>query len=201
MENQGEIYCIKSPSGKMYVGQCVKILSSGKKWGYISRWKDHIRDSNGKNCCRLLNNSIRKYGSENFSIEILKECPIDELNYYENYYIELLNTISPNGYNLTLGGSSGRNSQETINLKRINMIGKNLGKVYPKRIRKREEDLSLPKYLRYYKDSSGKEGYRISHHPFLKDKSFFGKTISLEEKLNSALNYLNTADIRLRFNE
>lgn len=201
MENEGEIYCIKSPSGKMYVGQCVKILSSGKKWGYISRWKDHIRDSKGKNFCRLLNNSIRKYGSENFSIEILKECSINELNYYETHYIELLNTMSPNGYNLTLGGSCGRNSQETINLKRINMIGKNVGKIYPKRIRKREQDSSLPKYLRHYEDNSGKEGYRISHHPFLKDKSFFGKTISLEEKLNSALNYLNTADIRLRFNE
>jgi len=201
MENQGEIYCIKSPSGKMYIGQCVKLLSSGKKWGYINRWKEHIRDSRGNNFCRLLNAAIRKYGSDNFSVEILKECSTNELNHYETYYIELFNTMTPNGYNLTLGGSSGRNSQETKNLKRISMIGKNVGKVYPKRTRKREEDESLPKYLRYYKDKTCKEGYRISHHPLLKDKSFFGRTISLEEKLNSALNYLNTADIRLRFNE
>jgi hypothetical protein len=29
----GEIYCVTSPSNKKYVGQCVKILSSNKKWG------------------------------------------------------------------------------------------------------------------------------------------------------------------------
>ena len=74
MENLGEIYCITSPSGKKYVGQCVKILSSGKNRGYISRWKEHITDAYYKDCCRLLNSSIRKYGHENFTIEVLKEC-------------------------------------------------------------------------------------------------------------------------------
>ena len=54
MENNGEIYCLTSPSGKKYVGQCVKQLSSGKKWGYIQRWKDHIRDANSKNYCNEL---------------------------------------------------------------------------------------------------------------------------------------------------
>lgn len=29
--NLGEIYCLTSPSNKKYVGQCVKILSNGKK--------------------------------------------------------------------------------------------------------------------------------------------------------------------------
>ena len=105
MENNGEIYCLTSPSGKKYVGQCVKQLSSGKKWGYIQRWKDHIRDANSKNYCRQLNNAINKYGSENFTIEVIKECNIYELNYYEEYYIKLYNTLSPNGYNLTSGGS------------------------------------------------------------------------------------------------
>ena len=85
MENNGEIYCLTSPSGKKYVGQCVKQLSSGKKWGYIQRWKDHIRDANTKNYCRQLNNAINKYGSENFTIEVIKECNIYELNYYEEY--------------------------------------------------------------------------------------------------------------------
>ena len=30
MENLGEIYCLTSPSGKKYIGQCCKYLSSGK---------------------------------------------------------------------------------------------------------------------------------------------------------------------------
>ena len=33
MNNLGEIYCLTSPSGKKYIGQCVKELVSGKKWG------------------------------------------------------------------------------------------------------------------------------------------------------------------------
>jgi group I intron endonuclease len=128
MENYGEIYCITSPSGKKYIGQCVKKLSSGKSRGYISRWKEHIRDANNKNYCRLLNTSIRKYGHENFTIEILKECPIEELNYYEKYYIEQLNTQKPFGYNLTDGGNVCKQSKETSELKRKSMIGKMLVK-------------------------------------------------------------------------
>ena len=186
----GEIYCLTSPSGKKYVGQCVKYLSSGKKWGYLSRWKEHIRDSKTKNYCRLLNEAIRKYSPENFSIEIIKECNIEELNNFEEYYIKFYSTLTPNGYNLTTGGSVCRQSEETKKLKQQSMIGKNKGKIFAKRERKREEDNSLPKYLRYYSDSSGKEGYRISNHPILKDKSFVGKKISLEIKLQLALTYL-----------
>ena len=191
MENNGEIYCLTSPSGKKYVGQCVKQLSSGKKWGYIQRWKDHIRDANSKNYCRKLNNAINKYGSENFTIEVIKECNIYELNYYEEHYIKLYNTLSPNGYNLTSGGSVCRQSEETQILKRKSMIGKNVGKIFPKRPRLREEDNSLPKYVRYYRDHSGKEGYRVSNHPILKEKSFLSKKLPLEIKLELALKYLN----------
>jgi hypothetical protein len=191
MNNFGEIYCITSPSGHKYIGQCVKILSNGKIWGYLNRWKEHIRDSKTKNYCRVLNNAIIKYKPENFIIEVLKECDINDLDFYESYYINLYNTLVPNGYNLTTGGSICRQSDETKKLKRISMINKNKGKEYPKRQRKREEDNNLPKYLRYYIDNSGKEGYRISNHPVLKDKSFFGKKISLDDKLKLALDYLN----------
>jgi group I intron endonuclease len=200
MENNydGEIYCITSPSGKKYIGQCVKKLSSGKKWGYMNRWKDHIRDSIGKNYCRLLNNAIKKYGIESFKVEIIKECYISELNYYEEYYISLFNSMTPNGYNLTSGGGCCFQSLETRQLKRESMIGKNLGKQYPKRPRNRIQDNVLPKYLRYYTDHTGKEGYRISNHPKLKDKSFFSKQIPLETKLQLALDYLNQITIDIR---
>lgn len=198
MNQIGEIYCITSPSNKKYIGQCVKKLSSGKNWGYISRWKEHIRDSKDRNYCRLLNSAIKKYKPENFKLEILKECIIEELDYFEKYYIENYNTMTPNGYNLTSGGGVTRYSEETNKLKSISMIGKNLGKRHPKRTRKRVEDNLLPKYLRYYKDLTGKEGYRISNHPNLKDKSFVSKYISIEDKLQNALNYLNQTSTDIR---
>ncbi len=188
----GEIYCITSPSGKKYIGQCVKKLCSGKTWGYMNRWYDHIRDSKTKDYCRLLNNAIRKYGSNNFKIELIDECIEEKLDELEEHYILMFNTMTPNGYNLTSGGKSGRDSDETKKLKSISMIGKNKGKVYPKRIRKRDEDNNLPKYIRYYTDKNGKEGYRISNHPQLKTKSFLSKNITLEEKLKLAIDYLNS---------
>jgi hypothetical protein len=192
MNNLGEIYCLTSPSGKKYIGQCVKELVSGKKWGYINRWKEHIRDSKTRNYCRLLNNAINKYKPENFQIELILDCSVEKLDEYEKYYINFYNTYTPNGYNLTNGGSICRQSEETRQLKKESMIGKNKGKVYPKRNRKKEEDNNLPKYIRHYRDSSGKEGYRISSHPIIKSKSFLTKTKTMEEKLNLALNYLNT---------
>ena len=195
MDNYGDIYCITSPSGKKYIGQCVKKLSSGKNRGYLSRWKEHITDAKTRDFCRLLNTSIRKYGHENFTIELLKECPLEVLNYYEKYYISHYNTLNQFGYNLTDGGIVCKQSKETNELKRQSMIGKNLGKRYPKRIRKNVEDASLPKYVRHYKDSSGKEGYRISNHPTIKDKSFVSKHISMDEKLKFALDYLNNGEI------
>jgi group I intron endonuclease len=193
----GDIYCLTSPSGKKYIGQAVKKLKNGKKWGYISRWKDHIRDSKTKDYCRLLNNSIRKYGYESFKIELLKECLVEELNKYEKEYILELNTLSPNGYNLTNGGNFCQQTEETQILKRDSMIGKNKGKIYPKRIRKRSEDNELPKYIRHYTDNSGKEGYRISSHPTLKSKSFLSKSITMEEKLKLALNYINAENAEI----
>ena len=53
------------------------------------------------------------------------------------------------------------------------------------------EDVDLPKYLRSYHDKAGKEGYRISHHPILKDRSFVSKKLTMEDKLQLALDYLN----------
>ena len=170
---QGEIYCLTSPSGKKYIGQCVQVLSNGKQWGYRNRWKQHVHDAqNGKDYCRLLNNAIRKYGPDTFTINLIKLCNLQDLDFFEKRYIEHFNTMTPHGYNLVSGRSNSRQSQETKNKRRDSMVDKNVGKVLSKRERKRPEDNSLPKYLRYYYDSSGNEGYRVSHHPQLSDKSF-----------------------------
>ncbi len=148
---KGEIYCLTSPSNKKYVGQCVKLLSSGKKWGYLSRWKQHIRDATiGRDYCRLLNNAIRKYKPESFTIELITECDIKDLDYNEKFYIEQFNTMTPNGYNLTSGGkTTSRHSDETKELRRKSMIGKNVGKVLDKRPRLRY-DLKIQNYLNMF---------------------------------------------------
>ena len=48
-------------------------------------------------------NAMRKYGINNFSFDIIEECPIDKLKEREVYWIEKLDTYN-NGYNATKGG-------------------------------------------------------------------------------------------------
>ncbi len=193
MEHTGDIYVLTSPSNKHYVGQAVCYLSNGKKHGYLNRWKQHIYEAKtNKGFCNALDNAIRKYGENSFSVQLVKTCHIDELDYWENYYIEQFSSLHPNGYNLTSGRSNSRQSEITRNKRRTSMMGKNKGKELQRRERIREEDKDLPKYVRYYTDYNGKEGYRVSHHPLLKEKSFLGKTQTLDEKLQRALEYLNS---------
>jgi group I intron endonuclease len=195
-EDLGHIYKITSPNGKHYIGQAVCVLSSGRNYGYLKRWQGHIIEANNyRGFCRILDNAIRKYGHKTFKVELLEEILISQLNQREEFWIKELNTLSPNGYNLRTGSSKGsRESDETKEKKRQSMYGKNVGKILPKMERKREEDSDLPKYIRSYHDSSGKEGYRISHHPKLKDRSFVSKYLTMDEKLNLALNYLNSSN-------
>jgi len=52
-----------------------------------------------------LHNSIQKHGWGKFKKEIIiDDVPEEDLNNLEISYIEMENTLAPNGYNLTLGG-------------------------------------------------------------------------------------------------
>lgn len=89
------IYCITNKvNGKQYVGQTVRSLEE--------RYSEHCRKLN-----TVVGKAIKKYGKENFDIEILdSSLIIDDLNDKETYWIKEKNTIIPNGYNLCYGGNS-----------------------------------------------------------------------------------------------
>lgn len=96
-------------NNKKYVGYTTKKLSE--------RIKTHYYKSNSKknkHYFYLLPIAIRKYGLKNFKWDILYECDnLVKTLEMEIYYIKTLNTISPNGYNLTEGGNGGIQSNET----------------------------------------------------------------------------------------
>lgn len=49
----------------------------------------------------LITRSILKYGKENFDIQVIETCnSLKEMNTRENYWINKLNALYPNGYNL-----------------------------------------------------------------------------------------------------
>lgn len=103
----GYIYLITNKViNKQYVGQTIKTIKT--------RYSQHLSAArnNSDNC--YLHNSMNKYGFDNFKIEEIdciycsdKSELLNELNKLEIYYIAKYNTLIPNGYNLTAGGTSG----------------------------------------------------------------------------------------------
>ena len=90
-------------NGKRYVGKTVGILSR--------RWYYHYSESSH---CIALKNAIKLYGKENFHIEeVAKYNNLEDLNNAEEYYIDFYNCLSPNGYNLKLGGNAPRHNEVT----------------------------------------------------------------------------------------
>ena len=102
VNSTGLIYKITSPSGKMYIGQ-----TTGKLNRRISR---HATESG----CVAMKRAMDKYGRENMKCDVIEEnIPLEQLDDYEMYWIDELNTLSPNGYNLKTGGGRPLFSEES----------------------------------------------------------------------------------------
>lgn len=91
----GRIYgIINLVNSKIYVGQTKRTLKE--------RMEDH------KYGDLYVDKAIKEYGWENFRAEVIEECTtFEELNEREKFWITELNSLYPNGYNLTNGGKHG----------------------------------------------------------------------------------------------
>jgi group I intron endonuclease len=88
----------------IYIGQTIISVEC--------RWKNHKKSS--KKLDYYLYRSMRKYGIENFTVEQIDIAnSLEELNFLEQKYIKELNSLSPNGYNLALGGKNSKPSEES----------------------------------------------------------------------------------------
>lgn len=117
-------------NGKIYIGQTTTSLKK--------RWNNHCCNKQKKLCVGF---SIQKYGKENFTIEEIDGANSQsELNYLEQHYIYMYNSLAPNGYNIARGGKNvtpsevtkkkiskagiaRKCSEETRAKKRLNMLG------------------------------------------------------------------------------
>ena len=76
---------------KLYIGQTRKSIEK--------RFKQHAKTDS------LIGRDIRKYGIENFKIEIIEHCESKaQLNEREKFWINTLNSKQPYGYNVKDGG-------------------------------------------------------------------------------------------------
>lgn len=80
-------------NGKSYIGQTKNIKM---------RWRPE-----GYKYCRKFYHAILKYGWDNFTHEILRECDETDVDFWEIYYIGFYDTIN-NGYNLEGGGCANK---------------------------------------------------------------------------------------------
>lgn len=111
----GVIYLIEHvASGKRYVGQTLshrKNKGRYRPFGAIGRFRDHISEAinnTKRKQCTYLNNAIRLYGAEAFTVRVIAECEKADLDTLECSYINEYSTMFPTGYNLTKGGKGAR---------------------------------------------------------------------------------------------
>lgn len=70
--------------------------------------KDTHDDPNYFGSGLLITRAIKKYGKDKFKKEILESCTtLAELDKQELYWIQTLNCLNPNGYNILLGSVGG----------------------------------------------------------------------------------------------
>jgi len=81
-----------SINDKIYIGQTVNIEE---------RWRTHLRL---KGNCTILKAAMLKHGKENFKLDVLAIVEDYMADETEVGLISLYNTVSPNGYNISVGG-------------------------------------------------------------------------------------------------
>ena len=111
----GYIYCITSPSLKKYIGQTKNSVEQ--------RFKNHQSKSSN---CTLLKRAAKKYGWGHMVVEILVECPNEDLDKNEIECIKRYRTLAPEGYNCTTGGESKKEYCEETRKKQSETIKRGL---------------------------------------------------------------------------
>lgn len=93
-------------NNKLYIGQTLQSIEK--------RWIQHKSEAKTYKKNQPLHNAIRKYGTENFTIEEIDGAnSISELNYKEWLLIYKFNSLAPNGYNCKEGGNRPKYSNKT----------------------------------------------------------------------------------------
>jgi len=91
------IYAItNTETGKCYVGQSVDIAR---------RLNSHFKQRGHQSALYL---AMEKYGADKFICSILERCSVENMNDAETWWMQQMNSIAPNGYNLMNEGRNGR---------------------------------------------------------------------------------------------
>lgn len=114
---KGKIYKITNKlNGKIYIGQTLKSLEERFQ---KHCWKTTEKDKYHMNMA--IKKAIRKYGKENFTIELIEEVNQELLDVREIYWISFYDSYNK-GYNCTLGGQNGATRKTKLTWKEENEV-------------------------------------------------------------------------------
>lgn len=122
-------------NNKIYIGKTIKLVED--------RFIEHGRQALQYDSKYAIHRAIRKYGIENFKIEKICKCKnVKGLNKMEIYFIKKFDSMNPKlGYNMTIGGEGGTQSEEvrkriSIGIKLFNKNNPQFGKATSERMKK-----------------------------------------------------------------
>ena len=120
MTKYGRIYIIRNTiNEKVYIGQTHVSIKL--------RFQNHLSAAR-RRLDYIIGNAIRKYGEENFYVELLEECLVEELNEREIYWISFFqSTDSKFGYNMSVGGNVVRTTKELDESLVISLFNSGIG--------------------------------------------------------------------------
>lgn len=99
-------------NNKRYVGKTKQDVNK--------RFRQHIEAAYLKNRVtynNCLSRGIRKYGADSFHIGILADnVPDEDLDLIEAHYIDMYNTLAPNGYNMSPGFNDNADAHSLLDL-------------------------------------------------------------------------------------
>lgn len=99
-----KITCITS--GKIYIGKTTKDINKRFNEHFKAAFNDNIKDTH-------LHNAIKKYGVEDFKIELLETCKNkEELANREKFWVAIYDSLKY-GYNMTEGGDGSSGYKQT----------------------------------------------------------------------------------------
>ena len=153
---------------------------------------------------------MNKYGLENdfenFIFEIIEECDYEILDEREKYWIQTLNTLEPNGYNICLGGKKlygkdnpfyGKHHTEETKQK---ISSKNKGRIISEKEREMRKRINSGENNPFYGKTHSKEVKQKIREANIANGNYL-KTSERMKKDNPAKKYITNERMVLMIND
>jgi group I intron endonuclease len=177
---------INKINDKIYIGKSKNPNKRFKRHLYVSDHKDA-----GPNQFQPIHAAIAKYGKENFSLQIIDECDLeDEIFikeiYWISYYKSNMTKYPGKGYNLTDGGEGASGlSPSTETRTKISKAnaGENNGMFGETHSLKTRQNMIVSQASRKYRDPLTKERKQQNREAALKQDFSFRVPLSIKREI------------------